>query len=148
MSSLSVKIRLIEDDQNFQERFIKTLENACEGVCFCIDTCNGEAFCSDYKSPLPSYDIYVCSKSGKSPQSLVDFVKTIKERDGNASIFIVSDTKDSVLLKKLMKLNVTGFIDRNDLDLSPLCEEAKITAEAYAKVSQMVQKLNRLKSVG
>lgn len=150
--SYRVRILLIEGDKAFQNELCDSVRNGADDAQYHIETCDGCCIASKGQCDTNGhFDIYICGNPPDHSCSVLDLIKAVKQRDPGATIFVISDAGDPALLKKIMKMNVEGLIDRDILDLTPLLREIKTISETYVKVSNMVQKLNRLsalKSVG
>lgn len=147
-----VRILLIEGDVGFQDDFCNSIREGAEGIKLHIETCDGR--CISEKGECDTdgdFDIYICGLPKENSCSVLEVIQSVKDKDSGATIFVVSDSSDPHLLKKIVKMNVEGLIDRDGMDLTALLREIRIVSETYGKVSTMVEKLNRLsalKSVG
>jgi DNA-binding NarL/FixJ family response regulator len=147
-----VRILLIEGDKAFQNEFNDSVQNSAQGIKFYIENCDGHCIAEKGEcDTIGDFDIYVCGNPPCDNCTVLDFIKAVKKRDAEATIFVLSDSGDPGLLKKIVKMNVEGLIDRDTLDLNMLLDEIKTVSETYDKVRGIVAKLNRLsalKSVG
>lgn len=126
-----VRILLIDSDEIFQQRFNRLINAEIDDVLCQIKSCDN---CRT--TEMGEYDIYVCGS--------VDSIMSVKKRDASAAIFVLTESDNPDLLKKITKLNVDGLIDPGLFDLSSLVQEIRSLAETYSKVDTMVQKLNKI----
>lgn len=143
-----VRILLIDSDKQFREQFCSLVSSILKDAPYQIDIDDGFRLTANIDSNHSiNHDIYICGAVDNSV-NIIEAIKAIKLKDPNGSIFVVpAPDTDSSLLKKILKLNVVGLVDRDSMDASEIIGEIMSVQEAYEKVRNMVEKLNRLSSL-
>ncbi len=132
--SHTVKILVLDEDKSFVESFSKEIKKCSRGA-----KCEVFSSLNDSKH----YDLYICSLTNDLTSNIEDILK----KDRSAPIFLSLTNCHKNTLKKLITKNISGIINKINLDISPILEEIRKIDETYAKVGSLVQKLNSLKTL-
>lgn len=146
-----IKILVIDNENEFYE-FVKkciTLEalsfygEDCE--CIEVESSNQYAISSF------DYDIYVVVEQDNEQNSenkVISIVNDIRNKKGLVPyIFMVTTNNNPILLKKLIEVNITGLIDKDEKDCSVLAKSihrAFETRIAICKIRELKEKIENI----
>lgn len=97
------------------------------------------------------YDIYVVVEQDNEPNSadeVVSLINYIRNKKGlGPHIFVVTRNSNPILLKKLIEVNITGLIDKDEKDCSVLAKSmhrAFETRTAICKICELKDKIEKI----
>lgn len=144
-----INILVIDNENEFFE-FIKECITL-EALSFYGENC--ECIEVDHSSQLASfdYDIYVIVEQDSEPDSadkVISLVNNIRNEKGlGPHIFVVTSNNNPILLKKLIEVNITGLIDKEEKDCSVLAKSmhrAFETRIAICKICELKEKIEKI----
>ena len=96
---------------------------------------------------LFNHDIYIVDNRIFGVPKSIDIITAIRKQQRDPHIFVMSGHTDYELLKKLFKLKINGFIDKDNLDISEIAEVAKREVETKEKLQALSAKLERTSAI-
>jgi len=100
----TLKILVVEDNQDSREQFVGMLSNICDNISSAVDGLDGfEKFKSE-KFDLIISDINMPKMSG------IEMIESIREIDTEISIIIVSAHNENVYIENTQSLNIEDFL--------------------------------------
>lgn len=130
-----IKILLLDKDLDFAVLLKNILKEKSNGIRFTLD------FASDFLSSMSlidnNWDVYFCSASLLDSKEKITMLKEWTNKV-NSELFIISNHDDKVLLKNIVNIGISGYINKNEMEIESLIEKIK------KKISQKI-KMNRIK---
>jgi len=136
-----VKILLVDNDKVFCDSFIKELKSSHQDFRMDIECSN------KVEKKHSKMDLYIVSQKVNNIKECLNQINFIRNNNLTSPIFVISNFKDFNFMKKLIKLKVSGFIDKDQMDLSSLAEQAIEIYDTRTKVCCLISKLNHLESL-
>lgn len=143
MANNTIKILLIDDDADMLELISEYLDEANHELEFVID--HTEKF--DSNKIDFSYDIYLVDDMFGGKSMSVEIAKSIRAKDGDSKIFILSGQAKEDTLRKLINLRVDGFIEKDDMDVSTVVKSGESISLFREQVERLNSKISRLLSM-
>jgi len=100
----------------------------------------------EYSETDKKYYLYIVDKINGAPKA-TQVIERIKEKDPEANIYVVSKNGDYNVLKTLFNLEVEGFLDKNNLDVSQLIKYIDKQIKESYKLKKLSEKATELNSV-
>jgi len=89
------------------------------------------------------HDVYIIDNRIRGIQKCLEIISLIREQVNNSHIFVMSGHTDFELLKKLFKLNIDGFIDKDSLDISGVIELINYQKSKNDRLNVLASKLEK-----
>lgn len=133
---MRVSVMLIDDDQEMLD--LLTLELKKHEVEVDIEW-------HEDLNPNMSFkhDIYVVDNRIFGVPKSVEIIAAIRKQQKDPHIFVMSGHTDYNLLKRLFKLQINGFIDKDNIDISDLVEVIKTERITKMKLKALTEKLDK-----
>tara|TARA_B100001778_G_scaffold334984_1_gene350361 strand:- start:31553 stop:31984 length:432 start_codon:yes stop_codon:yes gene_type:complete len=143
MANNTIKILLIDDDADVLELISEYLDEANHELEFVID--HVEKF--DSAKIDFSYDIYLVDDMFGGKSMSVEIAKSIRAKDNDSKVFILSGQAKEDTLRKLINLRVDGFIEKDDMDVSSVVKSGESISLFREQVERLNSKISRLLSM-
>ena len=136
----TVKILLIDDDIAFCELFKANLSQFDSGVELELSVASTA---DDPLVDANNQDIYLVDHRFHGRPMAPEIVKRIK-KNGEGRIFVISKFGDFDLLKELLNLGISGFIDKDEIDYAEFLKFCESISQTKTSLEAITMKLNRL----
>lgn len=146
-----IKILVIDSENEFYE-FVKECITL-EALSFYGEDCECiEVEHTDQDAMLNfDYDIYVIVEQDNDTNSadkVISIINNIRNEKGIAPhVFVVTSNNNPILLKKLIEVNITGLIDKEEKDCSVLAKSmhrAFETRIAICRICELKEKIEKI----
>lgn len=143
MANNTIKILLIDDDIDLKEMVSEYINNKEHDLEFVIDQmCEFDSNKINY-----SYDIYLVDDMFRGISMSIEITKEIRSKHADSKIFILSGKAKERTLKNLINLKVDGFIEKDNLDVSPIIKSAKSIRLLRDQMNRLDLKISKLLSM-
>jgi len=146
-----IKILVIDNENEFYE-FVKECITL-EALSFYGEDCDCIEVESSNQYAISSYDynIYVVveqDNEANSGDKVISVVNDIRNEKGlGPHVFVVTNNNNPTLLKKLIEVNITGLIDKEEKDCSVLAKSihrAFETRIAICRICELKEKIEKI----
>lgn len=127
---------MIDDDA----KFYKTLKSHLSTTVDCSIEWYREL---DDKVAL-EHDVYVVGNHLNGGTRTLEIIKQVLENDPTSMVYVISQNGDYDFLKSLFKAGVSGFLDKNQLDVEPLLKACKKTLRNKKRLTKLSSRLDAI----
>lgn len=144
MANNTIRILLIDDDADLKEIISEYLNSTHDhDLEFAIDQmCEFDTNKIDY-----SYDIYLVDDMFRGTSMSIEITKTIRANHADSKIFILSGKAQEKTLRSLINLRVDGFIEKDNIDISPIIKTANSIHLLRDQMKRLDLKISKLFSM-
>lgn len=139
----TVKILIIDDDDGFHEIIKEYFKEILPDSIYYID------FMNDYDSSIPveKYNIFIIDNRIFGIEKAADIANDLKQKNKGCKVFVVSGFANYNLLKRLIQIGVSGFIDKDNIDLYPLQEAVLNVSKELQTIKKIANKIANISTL-
>lgn len=134
-----IKILMIDDDESFKDLVSEHILKDNPGMEFVIDWYPDLFYNIQF-----NHDLYIVDNRINGEPKAIEIIKTIRSNDCLASIFVISGHADLSLMKRLINMDIEGFVDKDLFDISDLIKHM-CKPRLRDKIVYLTEKTNELK---